>query len=126
MEQKIQYTNTLKVLKERNSLIQSLCSQIKEDFPVLAQVSLNVELVKLICDKIEYTCKTKHLKKVNKKEFFYLIYENLYDNATLTNNKKYIDSIIEYLHENNLIVTISTVLRAVSKVANYFLTKKVN
>jgi hypothetical protein len=117
----LEYTNKLKSLKEQNELTEYLCLQIKHDFPNTQLVCLDVELIKLICDKIEFLVKTKRLKKVDKKEFFHSVYLKLFDELTLNNNKHYLDNVIEYLHDNNLIASVSLISIGVQRLFKFFL-----
>lgn len=124
MEETLKYTNNLKAIKEQNDITEYLCSQIKHDFPNSQIVCLNVELIQLITNEIEFLVKTKKLKKVNKKELFFDIYLKLFDKDTLINNREYLNNIIEFLHDNNLIASISLISRGLSKLAKVFLGRK--
>lgn len=105
MELHLTYKNELKTLSEQNSLVSELCAQINRRFYNLEPLELNVELIKLMCNKIEKTVSEKRLSKFDKLECFFLIYERLFSKEILERNKRYLTSVVEYLHDNNDILS---------------------
>jgi hypothetical protein len=122
-ENAFKYKGSLRNLKEQNELVRQLGLEIKYDFPNLESIQLNVELINEICNKIENKVKTRGLKNVNKLDFFYLIYTEVFNDMTLTKNKLFINSIIDYLHANNLISSVSMLSKLAKVVCQVFLTK---
>ena len=105
MELHLNYKNELKTLSEQNSLVSELCKQINKRFHNLEPLELNVQLIKLMCNKIEKTVIEQRLSKFDKLECFYLIYERLFSKEILERNKKYLFNVVEYLHTNNDILS---------------------
>ena len=105
MEQELKYKNSLKDLHSEHELVNQLCGAIKKDFNNIQSLELDVELIRLICNKIEKKVFEKQIKKANKLEYFDKIYSSLFGQASMETNKKYLFKIIEYLHDNNRILS---------------------
>lgn len=105
MEQELKYKNSLKDLHSKNELVNQLCGSIRKDFNNIQSLELDVELVRLICNKIEKMVFEKQIKKAHKLEYFDTIYSSLFGPSVMEANKKYLFKIIDYLHDNNRILS---------------------
>lgn len=105
MEQELKYKNSLKDLHSKNELVNQLCGAIRKDFNNIQSLELDVELVRLICNKIEKMVFEKQIKKAHKLEYFDTIYSSLFGPSVMEANKKYLFKIIDYLHDNNRILS---------------------
>jgi len=120
----VNYKGNLKNLQLENLLIKSICEQIKNDFPNIEAIKLNVELINEICNIIEEVVVSKKLKNVVKIDLFYKIYASLFGQPNLDMNKHFIISTIDYLHFHNRIKTISKTKKFIKFLKNIFFTKK--
>jgi len=118
MEPIIKYQGTLKNLKLENVLIQNIKHELQESFPDIANVKLNLDLVKQICKAIETNCKVNHLEKVNKLELFFKIYESTFGRLD-ERDKVFLTSMINYLHKNGMIKARSLTSRLIRFAKNY-------
>ena len=120
MEPVIKYKGTLKNLKLENILIQQIQSELRESFPKIEEVKLNLDLVKQICKVIETNCKTNNLKDVNKLDLFFKIYESTFGRLD-DRDKLFLESMINYLHKNKMIKAKSLTSRLFIFAKNYLL-----
>lgn len=112
----------------KNSLKQSVKFQqisdlILEKIKVIPNIldhKTNIELINLICNIIEYFCKKKY--KIDKANL--LLYTLKRVIPTLTSDEEeVIKNTIEYLHDNKLILSISTFKYSMTYLKNFFLKK---
>ena len=120
MEPIINYKGSLKNLKLENELIQQIQRELRESFPHIENVKLNLDLVKQICKANETTCKVNGLEKVDKLELFFKIYESTFGRLD-ERDRQFLASMINYLHKNNMIHARSLMSRVWKFAKNYFL-----
>lgn len=101
-EEVIEYKNSLKNVALENKIIKLISKQIKDDFPNLANIKFNIDLINDVCDCIEDMVDEYRLKKINKLELFIKIFESIFGGLSEP-DKKIIVGLVESLHSNGKI-----------------------
>jgi hypothetical protein len=121
MNQKLgnyQYKGSLKNIHFENNLVESVATSIINDFPDIAIIKNNVEVINLICNIVEEVSSTRNSKQ-NKEELFFKIYERIFRDVGNA-DKVFVSNIIQFLLSNNLIEKVSMIRKLINKIKNIF------
>jgi len=92
-----------------------------EVIPNLNEFKTSIELINLMCNIIEYLCKKKY--KIDKANLLVFTLKRVIPNIS-EDDIENIKKTIQYLHDNNLIISISTLKYSLAYLKNFFLKKK--
>lgn len=96
------YKGSLKFVCLENQLVKKVVDEIQNDFSGLNEIKMNIELVNSVCNQIEDFVKYSNMKKVNKLELFFKIYQKLFSNLS-EEDKNHLEELVDYLLLHNKI-----------------------